>query len=192
MIEPIFLCSKAIFDLKLNTSVLAKQVYDNKNNKEEYDSRHTFAEDNFYPETPEGDALIAAIDKQLHNKICPTMTTWTKWGHIMEPGESTAPHSHVGDTINGLSWVYYLDTPENCGDLVFMSNFDGRTIINYVKPKKNRLVVFPDFVMHYTLKNNSDKPRISVSGNAKPDNEAIYKKGDFGNLFNMIGIYENG
>lgn len=183
------MCGKVVSILDINTDELSKQVLANKNKKQYGElENHTFNEDSDYPDTPEGKELIHAVNAEL-NQICESMTTWEAWGHVLAPGESTAPHAHVAEYPFGLSWVYYCDVEETSGDLVFLSRFDSKQIRNIVTPKKNMLVIFPDYIMHYTLKNKSNKYRISISGNAKPNFEILNKdQSKFGSLFNLIGV----
>jgi len=89
-------------------------------------------------------------------------------------GSSNKPHSHGYDCVSG---VYYLNTPINSGDLVFLDVnkincnthefFDDANFFSEftVKPKKYDLILFFSEVIHYVLPNNSDEERISMAFN---------------------------
>ena len=88
-------------------------------------------------------------------------------------GDINWPHKHQGN----LAGVFYLDTHENCGDLILDSfNFNQHCKISsylsskekvIVVPKNNKIVLFDSNCMHYVTKNLSDKIRISMSFNIK-------------------------
>jgi len=59
------------------------------------------------------------------------------------------------------------------------------------QPEVGTLIIFPDFVPHFTKKNVSGDVRISISGNARPpesDWPAAAK--DPQNVFSYIGVTE--
>ena len=96
------------------------------------------------------------------------------WVNKNFKGSSNKPHSHGYDCISG---VYYLDTPKNSGDLVFLdinklncSNFKFFNDANFfsefvIKPKEYDLILFFSETIHYVRSNNSDKDRVSVAFN---------------------------
>jgi uncharacterized protein (TIGR02466 family) len=89
-------------------------------------------------------------------------------------GSSNKPHSHGYDCVSG---VYYLNTPKNSGDLVFLDInkincntykfFDDANFFSEftVRPKQYDLILFFSEVIHYVLPNNSDEERISMAFN---------------------------
>jgi|TARA_R110002020_G_scaffold183173_1_gene379164 uncharacterized protein (TIGR02466 family) len=95
------------------------------------------------------------------------------WANINYKGDINWPHKHQGN----LAGVFYLDTHENCGDLILDSfNFNQHCKISsylsskekvIVVPKNNKIVLFDSNCMHYVTKNLSDKIRISMSFNIK-------------------------
>ena len=56
-------------------------------------------------------------------------------------------------------------------------------------PEVGTLILFPNWMPHFTKKNNSNDIRISISGNAKPPESSYQDVGrDPHNLFNIVGI----
>jgi len=83
-------------------------------------------------------------------------------------------HTHPGANLSG---VYYLDVPENSGNIFFEdftkqftnlhSCFEGEEFQNYMSLKNNtnQLVIFPSNITHGVEASMTDKPRISLSFN---------------------------
>ena len=99
------------------------------------------------------------------------------WANINYPGSSNLKHMHPNSLWSG---VYYVKTPENCGDLIIE---DPKSVglmimpnrkepipeyalreIRY-KPAAGRLIMFPSYLNHCVDTNNSNDIRISVSFN---------------------------
>jgi len=192
MLEPIFLCSTLTTMIPdVDNKVLAEQIYALKDKKQYTDEKHTFNEDSDYPDTPECEALVDLIDHYIQENVHSKFITWTKWSHIIEPREQTMMHTHTNRElpITQLSWVYYVDVPENSGDLGFVLNVGKKSVHRDITPETGMLVVFPDWIPHFTYKNNSDKARISVSGNSYPAVDDIQRcYDDPENLYNIVGI----
>ena len=89
-------------------------------------------------------------------------------------GSSNKPHSHGHNYISG---IYYLQTPKNSGDLVFLDinklnndNFKFFEDPNFfseftISPKEYDLILFFSETIHYVQPNNSDQDRISMAFN---------------------------
>ena len=101
------------------------------------------------------------------------------WFNINYYGSSNVPHTHKGSIWSG---VYYIKTPENCGNLGFLNpNLvstwdipksimdenakDNFTQTFFVEPEKNVLYVFPSWLQHFVDANMSQEERISLSFN---------------------------
>jgi len=187
MFEPIFLCNKFVTTLEFDNVQLAKDVLELKDDKAFKDPKHTFFEDSDYPTTKLGKKLISAVDQVIKENIHSGFSTQQKWSHIINPGESTGPHQH-SDRQNpmALSWVYYVDADDSTGDLIFSMMAEKRRVIDYVIPETGKLVIFPDWITHYTQRNTSDKIRISVSGNAYVSDYDLLEDGQ--NFWTVYGI----
>ena len=113
------------------------------------------------------------LDLQIQNKIVLT----DLWCNINRTNCYNNAHSHAAF----ISGVYYLQTNENSGDIVFrhpsplhpyfMKDIDVKfyhpTIANEwaFSPKSGDLYLFPSYLEHYVLPNRSDSDRISFAFN---------------------------
>lgn len=92
------------------------------------------------------------------------------------PMEWQAPHSHPE---NDFIMVYYVDTPEKCGDLLIQDprgavlpywkeplvreDYNGSSRVSYrIKPRPGLLVLFPNYLFHSVEPNLSNRHRISI------------------------------
>lgn len=94
--------------------------------------------------------------------------------NVQYPGDFFPVHSH---THAHISSVFYLITPENCGDLLLIDprgdnnwtdRVDGKySNVSYerVKPVEGMLLLFPSYLSHMVEPNKSDKMRVSVVTN---------------------------
>ena len=86
-------------------------------------------------------------------------------------------HVHANNHISG---VYYIKTPENCGNIVFrsgvnmypMPNAEKNTSIygaksSSITPQEDVLLLFPADLEHMVEVNKTKEPRISLSFNFK-------------------------
>ena len=107
------------------------------------------------------------------------------WATVTQRAENIAAHSHVQSNI---SFAYYPLKPENSGDIQFSMRevpnevaahiFDGQKVTRgFVKNmslqnaksidvdvKEDDIVIFPSKTLHATRPNESQSPRISISG----------------------------
>ena len=85
-------------------------------------------------------------------------------------------HAHVHPEAR-LSGVFYVDAPENSGDICFtrdigyalvtvapeLTRYSG--VEQHYPAKTNRMLIFPAWVEHHVKSNMSDQDRISISFN---------------------------
>ena len=189
MFRPIILASMFETTLDVDNEAINADVLLRKDMKLDDDPGNTFAEDSFYPETEACNKLIQEVDKVIENEICQYFRTYNKWAHILEPNEQTMIHTHDGPGAPPhISWVYYSKTDPKCGNIVWQSTIHNKFFTQEVTPKVGTLIMFPNWMPHFTKKNNSGNTRISISGNAKPDEkdfDAVAQEPH--NLFNLIG-----
>jgi len=104
------------------------------------------------------------------------------WANINPKGGSNAAHTHPNCLYSG---VYYVKTPENCGLLKFEDPNPGTNLYRpikkegqiekeywreiFYKPVAGRLIMFPAWLLHSVLPNESDDIRISISWNFLQD-----------------------
>lgn len=99
------------------------------------------------------------------------------WIHVTPSGEVTQQHDHKPSLFGG---VYYVDKPEDSGDLVFIDvnpyhEFSPRVLPGKTDPitrpeitmeaEEGTMLIFPGWLPHKVSKNNSDRRRISISFN---------------------------
>tara|TARA_B100001113_G_C21018503_1_gene582500 strand:+ start:290 stop:883 length:594 start_codon:yes stop_codon:yes gene_type:complete len=188
--QPIFMCSYWTCNLDVDNEQINKDVLKRSSMKLDDTPGNTFQEDSYYPETQACDDLINKVDDAIQKNINKYFKTYNKWAHILDVNESTMIHSHdsVG-TPGHLSWVYYSKTEENAGNIVWQTTIHNKMITWEETPEVGKLIVFPNWMPHFTKKNISGETRISISGNSKPDEKDFPKVGENPeNLFNIIGL----
>ena len=107
------------------------------------------------------------------------LAEYSVWLNTLESsGRHIVPHNHG---IALVGWVYYIDVPENSGDIVFLNpqgnnswdyfyhnEFPGSSpnndLLYKFKPKTGDLLMFPGWLSHYVEPNNSNQTRISMAG----------------------------
>lgn len=190
MYSPIFMCGRYVKDLTgIDNEQINEDVLKRKTLKLDDDEGNTFAEDSFYPETEACNHLLKEVDKVIQNEVNQYFKTYNQWAHILEPNESTMIHTHDNPGMpSHLSWVYYSKTEPNCGNIVWQTTIHNRFVSMEETPAVGKLIIFPNWMPHFTKKNISDDIRISISGNAKAnekDYENIMKNP--GGLFEVVG-----
>jgi|TARA_R110000787_G_scaffold87631_2_gene186625 uncharacterized protein (TIGR02466 family) len=101
------------------------------------------------------------------------------WYNINYKGSFNIPHRHVGAT-DIISGVFYVQTFNECGNIVFRRNNPMLDMIysNQIEkyniynssiwteiPKDNKSIIFSSYLEHMVLPNLKDKPRISIGFN---------------------------
>jgi len=101
------------------------------------------------------------------------------WININEYKDHNKPHIHPGCLFSG---VYYLKTPDNCGNIVFNHPADSlqydwkKDLIKETMPnncsewflpvQKEKMFLFPSWLYHYVMPNlNQKEDRISLAFN---------------------------
>ena len=105
------------------------------------------------------------VNKQLHlmddfkqlvewiEEMFPGHYITEMWTNKTEPGGHLRAHNHAGNKYAG---TYYLQAPENCGDII-MNGFCKGDI------KENDVIIFDGWVSHRTQPNNSTQDRIVIA-----------------------------
>lgn len=116
------------------------------------------------------DIKKAAINSaaSLLNKEANTLKAGL-WFNAMEKNHITTAHRHDDDD-ELLSAVYYIQVPENSGDL----EFTQQRCTTYLKPQAGMMAFFPPSLMHRVLENKSDELRLSLGINIGP----LYQQDD--------------
>jgi len=82
------------------------------------------------------------------------------WFNSAKAGESTRLHNHNSEAT--ISGVFYLQVPENSGNLFFQN---GKNHALEIPAEKGKLVLFPAGLNHSVPENRSRAKRISLSFN---------------------------
>jgi hypothetical protein len=82
------------------------------------------------------------------------------WLNEMGSGHITLAHRHDEDD-ELLSGVYYVDVPENSGDLVL----EQGCATTHIRPQAGMLVLFAPDALHHVTQNLSAETRLSVGMN---------------------------
>lgn len=87
------------------------------------------------------------------------------WMNDMGPGHVTTEHDHDEDD-ELLSGVYYVQVPENSGDLVILDKrIQTRTLVT---PQAGMFVFFAPSALHSVTANLSEERRLSIGMNFGP------------------------
>jgi ectoine hydroxylase-related dioxygenase (phytanoyl-CoA dioxygenase family) len=107
------------------------------------------------------------------------------WINRQKPMESLPIHDH-GVTV--LACVYYVNAPDNCGDLLLVDprgshNWDIAVENNVIgvkhkriKPVSGKIVLFPAYLLHMVEINRSTETRICVATNVSSTNVSSQRK----------------
>ncbi len=82
------------------------------------------------------------------------------WLNEMAPGHVTLAHRHDEDD-ELLSGVYYIDVPDDSGDLVLEQD----CAVTHIRPRPGMMVLFPPEVLHHVTRNLGTGTRLSVGMN---------------------------
>lgn len=99
------------------------------------------------------------------------------WVNINGPGAYNVMHNHAPYHGVFLSGVFYVKTPDNCGNIQLidprlsicnsrdMTYYNDGNTHHYYTAKENLLLIFPPWLYHTVDPNKSDENRISISFN---------------------------
>jgi len=110
--------------------------------------------------TPEITPLINTAKKAAEQILNQHKLKIGYWFNIMQPGNKTLRHNHDEDD-ELLSCVYYIETPNHCGDLL-VHHKEG---IARVSPQAGEMIFFSPKLAHEVEENRSEQPRLSVAFN---------------------------
>ena len=120
------------------------------------------------------DRLLEGVAETLN--ISDKLRIFNSWANVNPTGAYNAAHTHPRNFISGC---YYLQTPRDCGNIVFYSplrekemidasyrDFSVVTANNLIYPAvAGRVYLFPSWLQHGVQTNNSPEDRISMSFN---------------------------
>lgn len=188
MFDPILIFGCSTHKIEADWGAINNQILERKIMKIDVDVTKSFNEDSAYPSTKECKQVLQQVQEIARKEIHSRLTHFNEWAHIVEPDESTMIHTHsVPNKPDFISWVLWTKAEEGCGDLVHYFSACNRQVVKEFKPEVGKLLFFPDFIPHFTKKNNSGVVRISLSGNMVIPPQDI-KDSSPENIFNYVGV----
>ena len=122
---------------------------------------------------------VDKVQKQLPLKY--NLKLQNYWYNVNKFGSSNKLHNHAEFTNTLVSGVFYITTPKNCGNIIFVDSNQLKTSLYESKVHKhncftssrhmgpaseNMCVLFPAHLNHFVQPNlNKNKHRISISFN---------------------------
>lgn len=102
------------------------------------------------------------------------------WVNIYPTGSYVVEHLHNGCY---LSAVLFLQTPEYCGDFYLLDPLEYHKINNIgreenkhrFKPEEGRFILFPSYLKHGSMPNESKDDRVILSLNVKIESKYVQK-----------------
>ena len=146
------------------------------NQKLSNDVTATRNEDLEISKSKEIDKIVKQIQKEFLSKYSQKIELQSFWAQVHQKYESTNTHDHVDcyDMKNSpdYSMVFYVQTPKDCGKLVFQYpiNKYNQTKRWWFPSNVGSYVIFPATLDHFVTKNYSDDYRIALSFNFKIKN----------------------
>lgn len=125
--------------------------------------------------------ILSNALKSLSDYSCKFILS-SMWININKNGDYNTYHDHAGSLLSGVFWV---KTPDNCGNLIFRSphsfsehilyenmNPEKAKRLNYYHsyhflPKEGQMLLFPSHLLHTVYSNNSTEDRISIAFNLR-------------------------
>ena len=139
---------------------------------------------------PELENLRKKIDKEVYNFAKSLQIDFGKhglkrinsWGNLQKKGNYIKEHRHNNTQFSG---VFYLQTPENSGDIIFttrnatwINSYWEPSLTGYddlnsfekrFKPEESGIFLFPAHLDHYVTPSESSEERYSISFNYNLD-----------------------
>jgi len=126
--------------------------------------------------------MLKKVTEEYFTLCCPIQRK-NEWININYPhgAETNINQVHMHDR-NVVSFVYYVQADEGCGNLTLFSPhqlYDQAVPYRYIKqpnvwnstrfriePRPGKLVCFPSYLLHQANANKSKRDRISIAFNA--------------------------
>ena len=139
---------------------------------------------------PELENLRKKIDKEVYNFAKSLQIDFSKhglkrinsWGNLQMKGNYIKEHRHNNTQFSG---VFYLQTPENSGDIIFttrnatwINSYWEPSLTGYddlnsfekrFRPQQCGIFLFPAHLDHYVTPSHSEEERYSISFNYNLD-----------------------
>ena len=139
---------------------------------------------------PELENLRKKIDEEVYNFAKSLQIDFSKhglkrinsWGNLQKKGNYVKEHRHNNTQFSG---VFYLQTPENSGDIIFttrnatwINSYWEPSLTGYddlnsfekrFRPQQCGIFLFPAHLDHYVTPSHSEEERYSISFNYNLD-----------------------
>ena len=139
---------------------------------------------------PELENLRKKIDEEVYNFAKSLQIDFSKhglkrinsWGNLQKKGNYIKEHRHNNTQFSG---VFYLQTPENSGDIIFttrnatwINSYWEPSLTGYddlnsfekrFRPQQCSIFLFPAHLDHYVTPSHSEEERYSISFNYNLD-----------------------
>ena len=139
---------------------------------------------------PELENLRKKIDEEVYNFAKSLQIDFSKhglkrinsWGNLQKKGNYIKEHRHNNTQFSG---VFYLQTPENSGDIIFttrnatwINSYWEPSLTGYddlnsfekrFRPQQCGIFLFPALLDHYVTPSHSEEERYSISFNYNLD-----------------------
>ena len=139
---------------------------------------------------PELENLRKKIDEEVYNFAKSLQIDFSKhglkrinsWGNLQKKGNYIKEHRHNNTQFSG---VFYLQTPENSGDIIFttrnatwinsywepsLTGYDNlNSFEKRFRPQQCGIFLFPAHLDHYVTPSHSEEERYSISFNYNLD-----------------------
>ena len=167
MIETDIIAYVQIIKGKISSDMdkLSKLLWDNYDDRLSDKVSSIRYEDSFCPSDPIVDEIVNEMQTNFEEVTGEKIYNTSYWGHIHEKNMSTNTHNHKGSYVSA---VVYAQTPENCGQIVFLPKlnpYESSTYKRSYVAEKGTYLMFPSYLDHFVTRNNSNDLRISMSLN---------------------------
>ena len=125
--------------------------------------------------------LIVRVNKLLAEfSIIDNAYIENLWVNINQKNNFNKPHDHPNSVFSG---VFYVSAPPDCGKIIFKNpnplvrHYLNSKVIKqlnhltandwWFQPKDGMLLIFPSWLEHFVLPNESSEDRISIAFNTK-------------------------
>ena len=163
-------------ECSLDLNSISQKVYNHQKNKK---SENISNVGGYQGHEFQCEELFSEITRAIPNKQDNPIIGYQifSWCNINKKGNYNDLHDHNACASSFLSGVFYVNAPENCGNIRFYDPrfgltsaadlwyYKGGTNHIHFTPKNNLLLIFPSWLQHLVEPNNSNEDRISISFN---------------------------
>lgn len=109
--------------------------------------------------------LIKYLESSIYHICKKNLKLNSLWGNISSTHHFNLLHHH-SYLPQSISGVYYLQTPPNCGEIIFHNSNNLNESFVFT-PQNNDIIIFSGTSLHRVSPNKSDQDRISLAFNVE-------------------------